>query len=76
MIDNPDLTGLLYLAAIICFVLALRFLSSPKHARRGNWLGGVGMLVAIGIASGMTETYSQAQVAAGLHQGVRPTTDA
>src|SRR4029453_8324474 len=26
----------------------LRFLSSPKHARRGNWLGGVGMLVAIG----------------------------
>ena len=50
MISDPDVTGLLYLAAIVCFVLALRFLSSPKHARRGNWLGGVGMIVAIATA--------------------------
>ena len=48
MISDPDVLGLLYLVSIVCFVLALRFLSSPKHARRGNWLGGVGMLVAIG----------------------------
>jgi NAD(P) transhydrogenase subunit beta len=48
VISDPDVVGLLYLVAIVCFVLALRFLSSPKHARRGNWLGGVGMLVAIG----------------------------
>ncbi|HET6684034.1 MAG TPA: NAD(P)(+) transhydrogenase (Re/Si-specific) subunit beta [Gaiella sp.] len=48
MLSDPDLIGLLYLAAIVCFILALRFLSSPKHARRGNWVGGVGMLVAIG----------------------------
>jgi H+-translocating NAD(P) transhydrogenase subunit beta len=48
MISDPDVVGLLYLVAIVCFVLALRFLSSPKHARRGNWIGGVGMLVAIG----------------------------
>ena len=47
MISDPDVIGLLYLVAIVCFVLALRFLSSPKQARRGNWLGGVGMLVAI-----------------------------
>ncbi len=47
MISDPDVLGLLYLVAIVCFVLALRFLSSPRHARRGNWLGGVGMLVAI-----------------------------
>ncbi len=47
VISDPDVVGLLYLVAIVCFVLALRFLSSPKHARRGNWLGGVGMLVAI-----------------------------
>ena len=47
MISDPDVLGLLYLASIICFVLALKFLSSPKHARRGNWLGGVGMVVAI-----------------------------
>ena len=47
MISDPDVLGLLYLVSIVCFVLALRFLSSPKHARRGNWIGGVGMLVAI-----------------------------
>jgi proton-translocating NAD(P)+ transhydrogenase subunit beta len=47
MISDPDVLGVLYLVSIICFVLALRFLSSPRHARRGNWLGGVGMVVAI-----------------------------
>ena len=48
MISDPDVVRLLYLVAIICFIVALRFLSSPKHARKGNWVGGVGMLVAIG----------------------------
>ena len=48
MISDPDVIGLLYLVAIVCFIVALKFLSSPKHARKGNWVGGVGMLVAIG----------------------------
>ena len=47
MISDPDVVALLYLVAIVCFIVALRFLSSPKHARRGNWVGGAGMLVAI-----------------------------
>ena len=47
MISDPDVVGLLYLVAIVCFILALRFLSSPKHARKGNWVGGAGMVVAI-----------------------------
>ena len=47
MISDPDVVGLLYLVTIVCFVVALRFLSSPKHARKGNWVGGAGMLVAI-----------------------------
>ena len=47
MISDPDVVGILYLVSIICFILALRFLSSPKHARRGNWVGGVGMVIAI-----------------------------
>jgi NAD(P) transhydrogenase subunit beta len=38
---------LLYLVTIVTFILALRFLSNPAHARRGNQLGAVGMLVAI-----------------------------
>ena len=47
VISDPNVVGLLYLVTIICFILALRFLSSPKHARRGNWVGGVGMVIAI-----------------------------
>ena len=47
MLSDPDVIGLLYLVAIGCFIVALRFLSSPKHARKGNWVGGVGMIVAI-----------------------------
>ena len=47
MISDPDLVGLLYLLTIACFVVSLKFLASPRHARKGNWVGGAGMLVAI-----------------------------
>ena len=40
-------TDALYLVTIVTFILALRFLSSPKHARKGNWIGAAGMLLAI-----------------------------
>jgi NAD(P) transhydrogenase subunit beta len=40
-------SNLLYLVTIICFILALRFLSSPRHARLGNRIGAAGMVVAI-----------------------------
>jgi len=48
VISDPDVVGLLYIVTIACFIVALRFLSSPRHARKGNWVGGAGMLVAIG----------------------------
>ena len=47
MIRDANVVGLLYLVTIVCFIVALRFLSSPRHARKGNWVGGAGMLVAI-----------------------------
>jgi NAD(P) transhydrogenase subunit beta len=40
-------SNLLYLVTIICFILALRFLSSPRRARLGNRIGAVGMAIAI-----------------------------
>jgi len=46
---NAALTNLLYLVTIVTFVLALRFLSSPKRARQGNLLGAAGMLLAIAV---------------------------
>ncbi len=40
-------TGFAYLIASVCFIMALRGLSSPETARRGNLYGIVGMLIAI-----------------------------
>jgi H+-translocating NAD(P) transhydrogenase subunit beta len=40
-------SNLLYLITIVTFILALRLLSNPAHARRGNQVGAIGMLLAI-----------------------------
>ncbi len=45
---TPDLAALLYLAAGILFIQALRGLSSPVTSRRGNLLGMIGMALAVG----------------------------
>jgi NAD(P) transhydrogenase subunit beta len=44
---STNLANLLYLIPIVSFIVALRFLSDPAHARRGNQIGAVGMVVAI-----------------------------
>jgi len=44
---NANLAALLYLIAGSLFILSLRGLSSPASSRRGNYLGMVGMAIAI-----------------------------
>src|SRR6202167_5498722 len=44
---NGNLAALLYLVSGILFILALRGLSSPATLRRGNFLGIIGMAIAI-----------------------------
>jgi len=44
---NADITTLLYLAAGVLFILALRGLSSPETSRQGNALGIAGMAIAV-----------------------------
>src|SRR5712691_1622517 len=44
---NSDLVALLYLIAGVLFILALRGLSSPESSRRGNYLGMIGMAIAV-----------------------------
>ena len=42
-----NLTASAYLVAGVCFILALRGLSSPESSRRGNFFGMIGMAIAI-----------------------------
>lgn len=42
-----EATALLYLIAAVCFILALKGLSSPKSARRGNLIGAAGAVIAL-----------------------------
>lgn len=44
---SPTWTAILYLLAAVCFILALKGLSSPKTARRGNLIGAAGALIAV-----------------------------
>ncbi len=44
---DTNLAALLYLAASVCFILALKGLSHPDTSRRGNILGMTGMAIAV-----------------------------
>lgn len=42
-----EATALLYLVVAVCFILALKGLSSPRTARRGNLIGAAGAALAV-----------------------------
>src|SRR5262245_34433179 len=44
---NANIAALLYLAAGVLFIMALRGLSSPASSRRGNQYGMIGMAIAV-----------------------------
>jgi NAD(P) transhydrogenase subunit beta len=63
---STNLANLLYLIPIASFILALRFLSNPAHARRGNQIGAIGMLVAIVVTWVKVGTTSWWAIAVGM----------
>ncbi|MEL0106209.1 MAG: NAD(P)(+) transhydrogenase (Re/Si-specific) subunit beta [Rhodospirillales bacterium] len=44
---TSGIVGFAYLVASVCFILALRGLSSPETARQGNRIGIIGMVIAV-----------------------------
>ena len=66
---SREVTNLLYLVTIVTFILALRFLSSPATARRGNQIGAIGMLVAIAVTFAQSEIVSYWEIAVGMVVG-------
>jgi len=66
---SRDVTNLLYLITIVTFILALRFLSHPTTARRGNWIGAAGMLLAIVVTFTQHAIVSYWEIGAGMAVG-------
>ena len=66
---SREVTNLLYLITIVTFILALRFLSNPATARRGNQIGAAGMLVAIIVTFAQNEVVSYWEIAVGMVVG-------
>ncbi len=52
---HQNLTSLAYLISAVMFIMALRGLSSPESSRRGNFIGMLGMFIAV-----VTTMYSPA----------------
>jgi NAD(P) transhydrogenase subunit beta len=66
---STNVANLLYLVTIVTFVLALRYLSNPAHARRGNQIGAAGMLLAIVVTWVRIGTTSWWAIAIGMLVG-------
>ena len=58
-----------YLLAAVCFILALKGLSSPRTARRGNLLGALGALIALLVAFGSTDLQNRGAILASIVVG-------
>ena len=63
---SREATNLLYLVTIVTFILALRFLSNPATARRGNQIGALGMLLAIGVTFAQNAVMSYWEIIVGM----------
>jgi NAD(P) transhydrogenase subunit beta len=63
---SANLSALLYLVASVCFIMALRGLSSPDTARAGNLYGMVGMAIAVGTTLALPGIVSYPVIALGV----------
>ena len=66
---RDDAIRLAYLVAAILFILGLKFLSTPRTARRGNVVAGIGMLVAIVATLADAQVVSFRWIAVGIAVG-------
>src|SRR3954467_8197202 len=65
----PAWVLLAYLVSGVCFILALRGLSSPESSRRGNRTGMAGMAIAVGTTLAVHQIASIAEIAAAMAIG-------
>ena len=70
MLDFGQLPNMAFLIAAVCFVLSLGGLSQHETARRGNWLGIVGMALAVFATLLLLGQYVSAQIADAFSIGI------
>jgi H+-translocating NAD(P) transhydrogenase subunit beta len=63
---TPAWVLIAYLIAGVCFILALRGLSSPESSRRGNRAGMIGMAIAVATTLAIHEIASVAEIVAAM----------
>jgi NAD(P) transhydrogenase subunit beta len=66
---TPAWVLLAYLVAGVCFILALRGLSSPESSRRGNMFGMVGMAIAVITTLAVHQTAGMIEIVAAIAVG-------
>ena len=68
---TPNQVALWYLVASVCFILALKGLSHPSTARRGNLLGIIGMAIAVVVTLALvySNTKNVGMILAGIAVG-------
>jgi len=66
---TPAWVLLAYLVAGVCFILALRGLSSPESSRRGNRAGMIGMAIAVATTLAIHEIASLPEILAAMAVG-------
>jgi NAD(P) transhydrogenase subunit beta len=65
-VAQPSWVLLAYLIAGVCFILALRGLSSPESSRRGNFTGMLGMAIAVATTLAIHEIASLPEIAGAM----------
>ncbi len=63
---SPDLSALLYLTSAVCFILALRGLSHPETAQKGNVFAITGMVLAVGTTLAQPRMLAFGPIAVGI----------
>ena len=66
---SPTVSAFAYLAAAVCFILALKGLSSPTSARPGNVFGIAGMAIAVAVTLAQPDIGAYAGVAVAMAAG-------
>jgi H+-translocating NAD(P) transhydrogenase subunit beta len=66
---SQNVVNLAYVLAAVLFVVGIKLLSSPRTARRGNWIAATGMVIAVSFTLTLGEVDRYWLVAAGLALG-------